>query len=148
MRVFISHGYTDEPLAKKVATGLEKGGLQVWDAMREISPAENWDDKVKQALQESDAMVVLLTANALRSSWVRREIEYALGEQSYRQRVIPVLADDPEELHRHDIPWILKRFQMINMGDYSEEDEGINQIVKALLDKDSSNSSPKPTSIP
>ena len=48
-----------------------------------VLPGDNWPNKVDQALQESDAMVVLLTADALRASWVRREIQYALGEQKY-----------------------------------------------------------------
>lgn len=133
MKVFISHAYTDEPFVKKVAAGLEKVGLEVWDATREILLGDNWADKVALALKESEAMVVLITPDALRSSWVRREIEYALGEQSYRNRLISVLVGDPEELPREDVPWILRRLPMIDMGEYAEEEEGINQIARALL---------------
>jgi TIR domain len=81
MKVFISHAHTDEPLVKKVAVGLKEAGLEVWDDTREIMPGDNWADKVAQALRESETMVVLLTPDALRSSWVRRDVEYALGEQ-------------------------------------------------------------------
>ena len=133
MKVFISHAYTDEPFVRKVATGLEKVGLEVWDATREILPGDNWADKVARALKESEAMVVLLTPDALRSSWVHWEIQYALGEQSYRNRLIPVLVGDPEELPKEDVPWILRRLQMINMGEYDREEEGIDQIAQTLL---------------
>ena len=84
-----------------------------------------------RALRESEAMVVLLTPDALRSSWVRWEIEYALGEQGYRKRLIPVLVGDPKILE--DVPWILRHLQMINLGEYPEE-EGVNQIAQALLE--------------
>ena len=134
MKVFISHAYTDDPFVRKVVTGLEEIGLEVWDATRKILPGDNWTDEVARALKESEAMVVLLTLDALRSSWVRREIEYALGEQSYRNRLIPVLVDDSEELPKEDVPWILRRLHMIDMSEYAEEEEGINQIARALLE--------------
>lgn len=132
MKVFISHAHTDELLVKKVTAVLEQAGLEVWDDTREIMPGDNWADKVAQALQESEAMVVLLTPDALRSSWVRWEIEYALGEQGYRKRLIPVLVGDPEELPQEDVPWILRHLQMITLAEHANE-EGMQQIAKALL---------------
>ena len=147
MKVFISHAYTDEPLVKKIADGLEEAGLEVWDATREVLPGANWTDEVARALKESKAMVVLLTADALRSSWVRREIEYALGEQNYRERLISVLASDPGELKKEDIPWILRHLHLIDMGEYGEE-EGIKQIAQAILENDIASSSPTSASIP
>ena len=134
MKVFISHAYTDEPFVRKVAAGLEKVGLEVWDATREILPGDNWAAKVARALEESEAMVVLFTPDALRSNWVSWEIQYALGEQSYRNRLISVIVGDPEELPKEDIPWILRRLQMIDMSEYDEEEEGINQIAQAILE--------------
>ena len=132
MKVFISHAYTDDPFVRKVADGLEKVGLEVWDATREILPGDNWADKVARALEESEAMVVLLTPDALRSNWVSWEIQYALGEQRYRNRLISVIVGDPEELPEEDIPWILRRLQMIDISEYDEEEEGINQIAQTL----------------
>lgn len=147
MKVFISHAYTDEPLVKKVAAGLEEVGLEVWDATRDVLPGADWTKEVARALKESKAMVVLLTADALRSSWVRREIEYALSEKNYRKRLIPVLVGDPEELPKEDIPWILRHLQMIDMGEY-EEEEGIKQIAQAILENDITSSSSTSASIP
>ena len=147
MKVFISHAYTDEPLVKKIAAILEEAGLEVWDATRDVLPGANWPDEVARALKESKAMVVLLTADALRSSWVRREIEYALGEQNYRERLIPVLVSDPGELKKEDIPWILRRLHMIDMGEYAKEEDGISQIAQALLENDVTSSSPPSASI-
>ena len=128
MKVYISHAHTDDSFVSKVEAGLEKVGLEVWNANREVLPADNWVDKIAQALKESEAMVVLVTPDALRSNWVRWEIEYALGERGYRKRLIPVLVRKPEG----DIPWILRRLPMIDMEEFTEE-VGINQISQALL---------------
>ncbi len=147
MKVFISHAYTDEPLVKKIVASLEEVGLEVWDATRDVLHEANWADEVARALEESKAMVVLLTADALRSSWVRREIEYALGEQNYRERLIPVLASDLGELKKEDIPWILRRLHIIDMGEYAKEEEGISQIAQTLLENDVTSSPPPSASI-
>ena len=133
MKVFISHAPTDEPLVKKIAAALEEAGLEVWDATRNLRPGDNFANGIGRALQESEAMVVLLTHDALRSDWVRREVDYALGEQSYARRLIPVLVGDPEELPMEDVPWILRRLHMIKLDEPAKE-EKIRQIAQALLE--------------
>jgi hypothetical protein len=134
MKVFISHTPTDEALARQVATVLQESGLDVWDERTEITPGENWAAKVAEALRESEAMVVLLTPEALRSSWVRRDIEYALSEKRYNQRLIPVLVPpSSEEIPQEEIPWILRRLKMIKLAEEDKEDS-IKQIAQVLLD--------------
>lgn len=131
MKVFISHAGADKAFARKVVAGLEEAGFEAWDASREILPGDNWADKTARALQESEAMVVLLSPDALRSGSVRREIDYALGEQRYSNRLIPVL---PKELDEEEIPWILRHLGMVQLGEDVKEEEGIHQIAQALLE--------------
>ena len=131
MKVFISHADADETFARKVVAGLEEAGFEAWDASREILPGDNWAAKIARALQESEAMVVLLSPDALRSGSVRREIDYALGEQRYSNRLISVL---PKELNEEKVPWILRHLRMIQLGEDVKEEEGIHQIAQALLE--------------
>ena len=65
-------------------------------------------------------MVVLLMPEATRSRWVRREIEYVLGEKRYSRRLIPALVGAPADFPQEDIPWILWRFQMIKLTEYDQ----------------------------
>ncbi|NIR48811.1 toll/interleukin-1 receptor domain-containing protein [candidate division KSB1 bacterium] len=132
MKVFISHAEADEELAKRIADTLQNAGLEVWDHRREILPGDNWADKVAQALRESNAMVVLLTPAALHSSWVRREIEYALGQKTYSKRLIPVLVGPPEEISEDDVPWILRYLNMIRLTK-PEQKKNLKEITEALL---------------
>ena len=67
-------------------------------------------------------MVILLTPDGLRSRWGRRDIEYALGEQSYRKRVIPVLIGEPQEFPREEVPWILRHLRMIKLAEHAREE--------------------------
>ncbi len=133
MKVFISYNHTDEALARKVAKYLQAAGLEVWDDQREILPGDNWADKVAQALRDSDAMVVLLTPNALRSHWIHSEIEYALGEKRFKNRLIPVLVGPPEKLSQEAIPWIFRHLKTIRLSDPKNKN-AFAEIAHALLD--------------
>ena len=131
MKVFISHAATDAKLAKRVAHVLREAGFQVWDETL-ILPGDNWGTQLAEALQESEAMVVLLTPNSLHSPNLSHELGYALGKEGYKGRVIPVLAASPEQLPKEDIPWILHKFHMIQLQDQEKDEEGLRSIVQAL----------------
>jgi len=131
MKVFISHAATDAKLAKRVAHILRESGFQVWDETQ-ILPGDNWGTQLAEALQESEAMVVLLTPNSLHSPNLSHEVGYALGKEGYKGRVIPVLAASPEQLSKEDIPWILHKFHMIQLQDQEKDEEGLRSIAQAL----------------
>jgi len=132
MKVFLSYAYKDEFLAKRITSALIKNGLDVWNAEAEILPGDNFAEKISDALQDSDAMVALISPESLKSKNVQCEIEYALGNKSYSNRVIPVLVGSEESLSSESIPWILRRLQMIRVAKPEQADEEINQITEAL----------------
>lgn len=132
MKVFISHAHKDAPLARTVATILRESGLDVWDEEYEIMPGENWAEKISEALRESEAMVVLLTPEALESSNVLWEIGYALGKESYEKRLIPVIVGNPDRLPQEKLPWILRHLRMVNLPEHGKDEASIRQIALAL----------------
>lgn len=132
MQVFLNYAEADEALARRVANALTETGLKVWDD-RYILPGQNWAEEVARALRESEAMVVLLTPAALRSTQVQRTIEYALGEEAYSHRLIPVIVGPPEKLPEKDIPWILHFFPTYNLPERGRQDKEIRQIAEALM---------------
>ena len=54
---------------------------QVWDPEVNVLPGDNWAAQVGRALEESDAMVVLLTSNSVSSPHVKADMSYALGSR-------------------------------------------------------------------
>jgi hypothetical protein len=133
MKVFISHSERDKDLARRVADGLHQEGLDVWLTEAEVFPGDNCARKVGQALEESQAMVVLLTPAALDSGWVRQEIEYALGSLNYRQRLIPVLVGEPTPGFMDAVPWILRRLKPVRWREPDAAGQAIKEISQALL---------------
>lgn len=75
-KLFISYSRKDKALAQKVADALGLGGYDVfWDVA--IPPGQKFDDYIFAQLQQSDAVVVLWSANSVASDYVKEEAEYA-----------------------------------------------------------------------
>lgn len=111
MKVFISYAYQDRTLADDLGARLSDAGYAVWRAEEQLLPGENWALKIGKALEESDAMVVLVSPESVRSQSVREEINYALGSPNYAGRVIPVLVRPTAEM-----PWFFRKLNVVPAG--------------------------------
>ena len=133
MKVFISHADQDEALASKIVSSLEDAGLEVWYDRREVLPGDNPGEKIGQGLSESDAMVVLVTPNALQQfSNIRAYIQYALTQLRFEGRLIPVLAGQAEEFRGSSMPWIFNHLPIISLEENGKIDENLGQIADVL----------------
>jgi hypothetical protein len=111
MKVFISHAHADRRFAARLAKTLEAAGHDVWTE-REILPGDNWAAAAATALDQADALVALISPDALQSELVKHEWEYALGQERFRYRLIPV------EVRRTDEkPWIFERLKVLPGSD-------------------------------
>ena len=134
MKVFISYAQSDERLAEKIAESLKQAGITIRDYRKEILPGELWSEKASQALRDSDAMVVLLTPEAARSKQVRSEINYALSRDTFKNRLIPVVVGSPDRIPRKEVPWILWELQVVKLPERGNQQGGIRQIARTLLE--------------
>lgn len=106
MQIYLSYAKQDEAFARNLAEQLRVRGFSVWNSGAEIFPGDNVWLQTSAALKKSKAMIVLISPDSMRSEWVRREIEYALGDSNYQGRVFPVHIRTTR-----DIPWIIRKFQ-------------------------------------
>ena len=63
-------------------------------------------------LARCDWYIVLLSPDAVESKWVKRELFYALENDSYNNRIIPVRFRDCD--HKR-LSWTLSSLQMIDL---------------------------------
>ena len=133
MKVLMSHSHADAALAARVSDALQSSGLEVWDPDRNLLPGDNWASEVGRALEEAQAMIVLLTPAAANSPHVKREIEYALGARNYTNRLIPVVVGDPELVPADKIPWIVRRMRWFGLKDTEDNAPEVQPIADAIL---------------
>jgi hypothetical protein len=123
MRVFISHSRTDRRLAEDLATRLSVAGFAAWSE-QELFPGDNWPLAIGKALDQSEAMIVLVSPESAKSESVRNEILYALSSLQYANRVIPVQVRPTDEM-----PWILRSFATI------PGDGDVEEVSRLILDR-------------
>lgn len=111
MKIYISHAVADKAAADKLAQELRARGQEVLHPFEDIEPGDNWHKKIGQALEEAKAMIVLLSPNSSKSSWVQKEVEYALTASRFSGRLIPVMLQPTA-----DYPWIFKKLQMVRFN--------------------------------
>ena len=134
MKVFLSHSSNDRDLLQKITDEPTQAGMEVWDDTREIYPSDNWAQVTSQALEESQAMVVLFTPESIDSKWIKWSIGFALGNISYDHRLVPVLVGDPNRFTKENMPypWIFRNLKVVNLPDHRKNDENIKQIADAI----------------
>lgn len=127
IRIFLSYTQSDRPFARKLSERLGAAGFQVFDPVDELLPGDNWSLEIGRALDASDAMVVLISPASVRSPWVQREIQYALGSERFQDRLIPVEVEPTD-----DFPWVLNHLPWIKLeGNLAEAGEQVSKILHA-----------------
>lgn len=130
MKVFLSHSHADSKLAARLSGALQQRGLQVWAPDLDLLPGDNWAAELGRALEESNAMVVLLTPKRPDSE-VMRNIEYALGAKNYSNRLIPVVVGDPAQV-RTVVPWIIREMLRITLDEHKRIGPQVQPIVDEI----------------
>jgi len=109
--VFVSYASQDAALADAVVASLERQGLRCWIAPRDVVPGSLYADGIVRAINESRVLVLVLSAHAVESAHVGKEIERA----SSKRRPIIALRTDAAPLS-HAFEYFLSESQWIDLG--------------------------------
>jgi adenylate cyclase len=82
--VFISYARSDEPLACLIADNLREDGFEVWRD-DELPAHRGYAEVIEERVQGAKAVVVLWSAEAAKSQWVRAEADTARTAQTLIQ---------------------------------------------------------------
>lgn len=132
MKVFITHSHGNRPLVRQVVKILKQAGLDVWDDEYDTYPSDNWAKETGEALEQSDAMVVLITPDALDSVIVHRDVGFALTNIQFAYRVIPVLVGVDLNVAKENFGWIMHYLNPVVVPVWDGQEKGIDQITHAL----------------
>src|SRR5689334_14406463 len=118
--VFISYSRKDKVKAVRLYEDLKFRGLSAWIDFQDIQPGTAWSDEIGQAILESSHFLLLLSPEAIKSDYVRREYEYAL---EHNHDVLPLLLEPCQ------MPQPIARLQYI---DFEEYQRGLDRLLKVF----------------
>ncbi|MCK4766501.1 MAG: tetratricopeptide repeat protein [Candidatus Aminicenantes bacterium] len=95
-RIFISHSTKDNDFVTALGESIESRDFETWIDSRHMRPGDELETKIKQEIDTARAFIVVLSADALVSSWVKLETDYALQVRGQKEKpedfpVIPLL---------------------------------------------------------
>ncbi len=125
-KIFLSYSRDDLDMMQHVKDSLTARGLNVWTDEQLQPGSPRWESEIAEAIENSQAMVVILTPSAKSSIWVGREMSYA---EQHGVRIFPLLASGTEKT---SIPMILISTQHVDIR--SGFASGIEALTNALHD--------------
>ena len=125
-KAFISYSHSDNEFAHQLAEDLIELGIDVWIDKWEILPGDSLIDKIySEGLENTDTILILLSASSIESKWVKEELNVATIKRIEDfTRVIPVI------LESISVPLPLKTLNRINMS--VNYDKPLRELVKAI----------------
>lgn len=88
--VFLSYARADFFFAQLARLKLEQEGIQVWADTAKLRPGDDWKLEIDQGIDDSSALIVILSPSAMQSSYVTYEWASAMGKG---KPIIPVLIE-------------------------------------------------------
>jgi len=128
MKIFLSHSSKNKPLVREVKSYLPEH-LRLWIDEKDILVGDNITGSIKEAIKtNSDFLIVFLDAYAIKSSWVIKELSWAIEHEKQINRtfILPVVLES--EILSEQLPFELSSRKYLTCYDYNEN------TIKLLAD--------------
>jgi len=140
--IFLSYASADREHARLLADTLAKRGYSVWWD-RTIPPGRVFDEVIQEAIQAARCMVVLWSADSVRSNWVKTEA----AEGAARGMLVPALVGEAGP------PIEFKRIQSANLSHWNGDEangeyRNLLASIEELIKKDARPGNPGPLTSP
>jgi tetratricopeptide (TPR) repeat protein len=92
-QLFLSHSSTDDPFVRDLRAALADHGQEGWIDSRQLRGGDPLWPEIDQAIEAASAFAVVVSAAALQSKWVGKELRHALQLREQRgKEQFPVFA--------------------------------------------------------
>jgi hypothetical protein len=103
----------DQDFATKLGNVLRRHGVPVWHSQTNIMGAQQWHDEIGAALRRCDWFPLILSPHSVTSMWVKRELIFALQQNRFENRIVPLLYQACDFAR---LSWVLPSFQSIDFS--------------------------------
>lgn len=123
--MFISHSSRNQKFVERLVDVLRDHGVPTWVSSRSLIGAQQWHDEIGAALSRCDWFAVVLSKDAVRSEWVKRELVRALRDSRYDGRIIPLLN---RQCDLDKLSWTLRQMQIVDF--VADEQSGFRDLLR------------------
>jgi hypothetical protein len=122
--LFVSHNGADADWVKRLAAHLELEQWKIWIYQWDIQPGERWESSIEAAILTSRKHALVLSPEALESSWIKLEYDSMLdlALSGDRRRFVPLL------LKTCNVPLFVAQFQWIDFRDPDQFFSKLNDL--------------------
>lgn len=125
-KIFISYAERDTEVANSILDRLRQAGFEPWNTPIESDSVNSLKSAIRNRIDSSDYIVILISQAALNSAWVQYEMEQAVSKE-WSQREIMVL---PIKIEQCKLPSFLKKFQWLDLSENFEI--GLEKMIVLL----------------
>lgn len=103
---FISFSYKDKEFAERLFSRLRDSGVRVWFAPADVQGGKKLFDQIDRAIQVHDRLLLVLSEDSMRSSWVETELHRARSVEitEKRRKLFPIRLCETDPLSRWVCP--------------------------------------------
>jgi WD40 repeat protein len=124
--IFISYSRKDSEFAFRLHAAFEEAGRKAWLDKDDIRPMARWASEIASAIDQSDAVVFILTPHFIASEECAREVRHAAAQN---KRLIPITA---VTVQPQTVPPALAELQWVSFCDGASFADSFQVLTRAL----------------
>ncbi|MGD1102390.1 MAG: toll/interleukin-1 receptor domain-containing protein [Terriglobia bacterium] len=115
---FISYSSKDDEFVRRFHADLQQKGARCWFAPEDLKIGDKFRARIEESIRVYDKLMVILSANSIRSPWVEEEVEAALEKERKKKKQVlfPIRLDDAVKKTRQ--AWAASLRRMRHIGDF------------------------------
>ena len=78
---FISYSSKDQDFAERLHADLQNKGVRCWFAPHDLKTGDRYRDRIDESIRLYDKLLLILSKNAVASTWVEEEVEKAMDKE-------------------------------------------------------------------
>ena len=123
---FISYSSYDEKFATEIHKYLQNNNIRCWYAPEDMKIGGKIRNQLEDSIQEFDKLLLILSKNSIKSSWVEKEVETAFEKESVTGRIVlfPITVDT--EIFNTPLSWAADIRRTRHIGKFYKDAENID----------------------
>jgi hypothetical protein len=142
---FISYSHQDKEFLRRLHARMRSENLRVWYAPEDIRGGTKLDEEIFRAIQTHDKLLLVLSANSMKSDWVMTEIRRArkAEREGNRRKLFPIRLVDFDSIQKwecfdadtgKDLAIEVRRYYIPDFSNWKDHDVFEAEFAKLLRD--------------